>query len=94
MCPYVDHPWERTGDDADVCNARVCRGRVPSLYPGSLGFGRPIAVAGVEEHIPPEIIILRVGRRCEERVDFNYSSDDLCQEWLQNGPICTTDRVR
>ena len=94
MCPYVDHPWERTGDDADVCNARVCRGRVPSFYPGSFGFGRPIAVAGVEEHIPPEIIILRVGRRREERVDFNYSSDDLCQEWLQNGPICTTDRVR
>ena len=94
MCPCVDHPWERTGDDADVCDAWVCRGRVPSFYPGSLGFGRPIAVAGLEEHVPPEMIILRVGRRREKWVEFNDSSDDLCQEWLQNGSICTTDRTR
>ena len=77
----------------DVCQTWVGGGRVPSFHPRMLGFGRSIAVTSMEEHVPTKVVALGVGWRREKRVEFDNSADDLCQEWLQDGSICTTTRA-
>jgi len=74
---HLDHPWERVGDDADLSQPGVRRWRIPSLHPRSLGLGRPIAVASVEKHVPPEIIVLRIWWWGKKWVKPNNGPDDL-----------------
>jgi len=83
----VDHPRERAGDDSDVGQPGVCRWRFAALNPRASALGRTVAVARVEEHVPSEIIFLRIRWWREQRVNFDRCTDHPGEEWLEHRPI-------